>query len=107
MNRSRLGVILGAAALLGSPLLAQAQAFPSKPVRLVIPFPAGGATDIIGRTIAQKLSAALGQQVVVDNTPGSLSKSDSTHQKQPPAKIALRVPAGAAGVAVDAVAPLR
>jgi tripartite-type tricarboxylate transporter receptor subunit TctC len=60
-----------AATLLG-PLGAAAQAWPAaKPIRLVIPFPAGGATDIIGRTIAQKLAAALGQQVVVDNKPGA------------------------------------
>jgi tripartite-type tricarboxylate transporter receptor subunit TctC len=55
-----------------APSTSSGQAWPAaKPIRLVIPFPAGGATDIIGRTVAQKLSSALGQQIVVDNKPGA------------------------------------
>ena len=49
---------------------AGAQSFPTKPVRLVVPFLAGGSTDIVGRTVAQKLSEMWGQQVFVDNRPG-------------------------------------
>ena len=50
--------------------LSVAQTYPSKPVRLVVPFPAGGPTDIVGRTIGQKMSESLGQPVVIDNRAG-------------------------------------
>ena len=49
---------------------AGAQAYPAKAVRLVVPFLAGGSTDIVGRTVAQKLSEMWGQQAFVDNRPG-------------------------------------
>jgi len=48
-----------------------AQQFPSKPLRLIVPFPAGGGSDVIGRILAQKLGDRLGQQVVVDNRAGA------------------------------------
>ena len=66
-----LAVSLGmAGALLSSPA-ALAQAFPNKPLRLICPFPPGGAVDIASRAIAQELSKNLGQPVTVENRPGA------------------------------------
>jgi tripartite-type tricarboxylate transporter receptor subunit TctC len=61
---------------------AQAQTWPSKPVTLVVPFPAGGSTDSIARAIGPKLSTAFGQPFVVDNKPGATGTIGAVHVKR-------------------------
>ena len=73
MKRQTLTLLAGAALsalLAANPLSALAQAYPSKPVKVIIPFPPGGTLDAIGRQLAQKLSEQLGQSFVVENKPG-------------------------------------
>jgi tripartite-type tricarboxylate transporter receptor subunit TctC len=63
------GVLLVSAAMLPGPLLSQG--FPSKPVRIISPYPPGGGNDTLARTLQPKLSEGLRQQVIVDNRPGA------------------------------------
>jgi tripartite-type tricarboxylate transporter receptor subunit TctC len=63
------GALLAATALCFAP--AGAQTFPSRPITLVVPFAAGGSTDVVARIIAQKMSEGLGQQVIIENVAGA------------------------------------
>ena len=65
---SRLSLLCGMVCLLHAMSVA---AYPDKPIRIVVPFAAGGATDIVGRTVGQKLTDAFRQTVVIDNRPGA------------------------------------
>ncbi len=66
-----IAVTVFAAAMLIAPLMAQAQAWPSKQIRIIVPFPPAGFNDILGRVLAQEMSKTLGQPVIVENRPGS------------------------------------
>ena len=63
--------VLVLALVLLLPLAAGAETWPAKPIRIVVPFPAGGPTDTLSRFLGQWLSQSLGQQVIVDNRPGA------------------------------------
>jgi tripartite-type tricarboxylate transporter receptor subunit TctC len=70
-RRTFLQLAVGAAALPALPRIARAQAYPSRPVRIIVGFPAGGATDIQARLMGQWLSERLGQQFIIENRAGA------------------------------------
>jgi len=75
-----LGWLLAAAAL-----LAQAQEYPAKPVRMVVGFPPGGGTDVVARILQPRLGELLGQPIVIDNRPGATGTVAAGHvAKSPP-----------------------
>jgi tripartite-type tricarboxylate transporter receptor subunit TctC len=63
--------LLCCVAALSAPAISAAQDYPNKPIRLIVPFPAGGPNDIIARVVGQKMSEALGQPVLIDNRGGA------------------------------------
>lgn len=70
---SAAAAMLGLAASMQPALVSAAESYPSRSITMVVPFPAGGPTDIVARVVGQKLSEDLGQSVVIDNKPGASS----------------------------------
>ncbi|MFZ6763318.1 Bug family tripartite tricarboxylate transporter substrate binding protein [Pseudoroseomonas sp. WGS1072] len=91
--------LLAAPALLPASLRAEA-AYPSRPIRLVVPFPGGGATDVTARVIAERLSQMLGQPMVVDNRPGAggMLGSDMVAKSEPDGYTLLMCTIGTASI---------
>ncbi len=71
MTPLRLNPLLAALLLLPTPALSQPAPWPTRPVTLVVPFAAGGGTDVLGRIVARRLSETLGQNVIVENVGGA------------------------------------
>lgn len=70
MSNKHMSLIVGAALLAATAAVAQGN-FPAKPMTFIVPFAPGGATDLMARSIAQKMSASMGQSVIVENRPGA------------------------------------
>ncbi len=69
--RAATSALVAAGLAVSLPMLAAAQDYPTRPITLIVPYPPGGGVDLVGRLVGQKLSAALGQQVVVENRGGA------------------------------------
>jgi tripartite-type tricarboxylate transporter receptor subunit TctC len=82
---SRRLVLIAGALTLAMPQLAAAQSWPTKPIKMIIPFNAGGATDILGRLLAQQLTKDLGQNVIVENKGGAGGNIAAEYVAQSPA----------------------
>ena len=67
----RPAALLAGSLLVCAPLQAQAQTYPAKPVRVVVPFPAGGIVDILARTVTDKIAANWGSPIIVEAKPGA------------------------------------
>lgn len=81
---SRKAFLAASLVLAAGTALAQAASYPSKPVRIIVPFPAGGPSDVLARIIGQQLSVKWGQPVVIDNKPGGLTVTATLEAKRSP-----------------------
>ena len=70
-RRTLLSALAAAGATSAAPWAAAQSAWPDQPLRWVVPYPAGGGTDVLARTVAEAMRQTLGQQIVVDNRPGA------------------------------------
>ena len=64
-------ILVGGAAMILPAARGAASVFPNRPIRLIVPYPPGGGTDIVGRVLGDKLSASLGQPIFIDNRGGA------------------------------------
>jgi tripartite-type tricarboxylate transporter receptor subunit TctC len=81
LSRRHFNAVIGAC--LALPLAARAQAFPNKPIRILVPFAAGGPTDLMARAVGKSLSTSMGQPVIIENKPGGggvIAMSEVTRQ---------------------------
>jgi tripartite-type tricarboxylate transporter receptor subunit TctC len=71
LRRQFLRLTAGATLLPAVPRLARAQSYPSRPITMIVPFPAGGATDVIARIMAERMREPLGQPIIIENIGGA------------------------------------
>ena len=69
--RSAIAAVVATLGIVAIAPAAHAQAYPSKPIKMIVPFPAGGTTDIVARLVAQRMSESMGQPVTVENRAGA------------------------------------
>jgi tripartite-type tricarboxylate transporter receptor subunit TctC len=86
MRLTRRGAVVGLGSAVLAPRLAEAEPeWPKQPIRIVVPFPPGGLTDVLGRLLGERLNLAFGQPVIVDNKPGAATQLGASYvAKQPP-----------------------